>query len=109
MRRPHRLVRSVADPDILVDALPLVQLSRTPFSFRESESPALGSEVFRRRAETASGQRCRSRAFLSGFSELGAVRRAFGIGHRLDPGSAAQRFTISNRVFLNPLSKPEMI
>jgi hypothetical protein len=32
---------------------------------------------------------------------------ALGMGHRLDPGSAAQRFTISNRVLLNPLSKPE--
>jgi len=30
----------VPEPDILVDALPLVQLSRAPFSFRESESPA---------------------------------------------------------------------
>jgi hypothetical protein len=32
---------------------------------------------------------------------------AFEIGHRFDPGSAAQRFTVSNRVLLNPLSKPE--
>ena len=29
------------------------------------------------------------------------------MGHRLTPGSAAQRFTISNRVLLNRLSKPE--
>jgi hypothetical protein len=33
-------VRLVPETDILVDALPLVQLSRAPFSFRESESPA---------------------------------------------------------------------
>jgi hypothetical protein len=33
-------VSNVPEPDILVDALPLVQLSRAPFSFRESESPA---------------------------------------------------------------------
>jgi hypothetical protein len=54
-----------------------------------------------------SWRKAASRALLTGFSEPGRGPQVFGIGHRLDPGSAAQRFTISNRVLLNPLSKPE--